>query len=433
MGVLPVEDYIRRPIELEQFSLYEWMTRCEQSPNSGLPKSYAKGNDDCETDVSEDTLMDWDDSCSDASSSNQSHEDLHDRASVDEMDMMPDSQQTLVDDDNTRRKMKSSPPHRTRHTKLQHYPFLEDHPLSDSHHVVCRPESDRHIPNFVGGMLPHSDVRDRDFYCLTMLALFVPWRNRRTLKKDQETWIDTFDSRVFMPWQLWVMKHFNLRYECLDARDDYHAQMTKDTAKEMHPMFSMDETGDVIMEFDKDGNELMTADYGINMEDHDNVIHGEAFRCKMLKAAKIQRIMGSKGCNWTMPVEALADMRHISPVEITDCHTSSHWKETITSLRQGILDKRQASNKGGLRTSIKFSKCYVNQTEILTRSHLTKRAKHQSDLHENRMQSVSAEFSLNAEQERAYNIIVQHAQSAIPEQLRMYIGGMGGTGKTQVL
>ncbi|PBK94525.1 hypothetical protein ARMGADRAFT_927811, partial [Armillaria gallica] len=48
-------------------------------------------------------------------------------------------------------------------------------------------------------------------------------------------------------------------------------------------------------------------------------------------------------------------------------------------------------------------------------------------------QSILAEFHLNAEQDRAYSIIVQHAQSSLPEQLRMYIGGMGSTGKTQVL
>ncbi|PBK84601.1 hypothetical protein ARMGADRAFT_859516, partial [Armillaria gallica] len=46
---------------------------------------------------------------------------------------------------------------------------------------------------------------------------------------------------------------------------------------------------------------------------------------------------------------------------------------------------------------------------------------------------VALEFGLNKEQEHAYRIIVQHAQSPLPEQLKMYIGGMGGTGKTQVL
>ncbi|KAK0432699.1 hypothetical protein EV421DRAFT_1691945, partial [Armillaria borealis] len=42
-------------------------------------------------------------------------------------------------------------------------------------------------------------------------------------------------------------------------------------------------------------------------------------------------------------------------------------------------------------------------------------------------------FKLNKEQDRAFSIVAQHAMSPISEQLRMYIGGMGGTGKSQVL
>ena len=42
-------------------------------------------------------------------------------------------------------------------------------------------------------------------------------------------------------------------------------------------------------------------------------------------------------------------------------------------------------------------------------------------------------YSLNEEQERAFRIIANHAVCQNPEQLRMYVGGMGGTGKSQVL
>ena len=42
-------------------------------------------------------------------------------------------------------------------------------------------------------------------------------------------------------------------------------------------------------------------------------------------------------------------------------------------------------------------------------------------------------FSLNEEQKRAFYIIANHASDTCPEQLKMYLGGMGGTGKTQVI
>ncbi len=42
-------------------------------------------------------------------------------------------------------------------------------------------------------------------------------------------------------------------------------------------------------------------------------------------------------------------------------------------------------------------------------------------------------FMLNKEQERAFRIIANHAVTPQSEQLKMYLGGMGGTGKSQVI
>jgi hypothetical protein len=49
------------------------------------------------------------------------------------------------------------------------------------------------------------------------------------------------------------------------------------------------------------------------------------------------------------------------------------------------------------------------------------------------MDSICSTFSLNAQQERAFRIVAQHSLHAGGDQLRMYIGGMGGTGKSQVI
>ena len=42
-------------------------------------------------------------------------------------------------------------------------------------------------------------------------------------------------------------------------------------------------------------------------------------------------------------------------------------------------------------------------------------------------------FTLNAEQERAFRIVANHSVEPKSEQLKMYLGGMGGTGKSQVI
>ena len=46
---------------------------------------------------------------------------------------------------------------------------------------------------------------------------------------------------------------------------------------------------------------------------------------------------------------------------------------------------------------------------------------------------IAVEFNLNKEQSRAFHIIANHAVSPESEQLKMYLGGMGGTGKSQVI
>ncbi|KNZ72337.1 hypothetical protein J132_04027, partial [Termitomyces sp. J132] len=47
--------------------------------------------------------------------------------------------------------------------------------------------------------------------------------------------------------------------------------------------------------------------------------------------------------------------------------------------------------------------------------------------------NIVYDFCLNKEQTRAFQIVAHHAAACNSEQLKMYMGGMGGTRKTQVL
>jgi len=49
------------------------------------------------------------------------------------------------------------------------------------------------------------------------------------------------------------------------------------------------------------------------------------------------------------------------------------------------------------------------------------------------MQEVATEFKLNKEQLRAFRLIANHSSCVAAEQLKMHLGGMGGTGKSQVI
>ena len=48
----------------------------------------------------------------------------------------------------------------------------------------------------------------------------------------------------------------------------------------------------------------------------------------------------------------------------------------------------------------------------------------------NVLEAVIQKIKLNTEQERAFRIVANHATINNPTQLKMYLGGMGGTGKS---
>ena len=54
-------------------------------------------------------------------------------------------------------------------------------------------------------------------------------------------------------------------------------------------------------------------------------------------------------------------------------------------------------------------------------------------LHHQFVETTIEEFNMNTEQEGLFRIIANHAQSKSFPQLKMYIGGMGGTGKSRVI
>ena len=67
-----------------------------------------------------------------------------------------------------------------------------------------------------------------------MLTLFKPWRRGLDLKNSaQATWDDIFNDYDFGTQQLQLMKNFNIQYECLDACDEYHAQLKKSIDKSL--------------------------------------------------------------------------------------------------------------------------------------------------------------------------------------------------------
>ncbi|KAH7903741.1 hypothetical protein BJ138DRAFT_1138679 [Hygrophoropsis aurantiaca] len=170
VGTSPVFDYVFRPLEFENMCLYDWV---RLSDKSRIPKPKES-----------------------KSSTKQKDKSKH-------------------------KNPKYSDYHR----------FTLGHPLYDSHHVRVLMRGEGIVPNFVGGHLPRHDKGDLDYYGLTMLTLFAPWRSGKDLKTTDISWHEQFSSHCFSDRQNEIMENFKVRYECLDARDDYSAQLKADEGK----------------------------------------------------------------------------------------------------------------------------------------------------------------------------------------------------------
>ncbi len=105
----------------------------------------------------------------------------------------------------------------------------------------------------------------------------------------------------------------------------------------------------------------------------------------------------------------------------------------MEKIKQSVIDARHSSNADPLHARYRTikDKRYVNQVKILNKKHLVRGLYDESD--EVVVAKVIESYGLNTEQDRAFRIVVQHSGDPSAEQLRMYIGGMGGTGKSRVL
>ncbi|KAF8224372.1 hypothetical protein L208DRAFT_1311848, partial [Tricholoma matsutake] len=86
------------------------------------------------------------------------------------------------------------------------------------------------VVNFIGANLPHCAQGDREYHCSTLLTFFKSWQTGKELKSSIENWNNAFSNHLFTARQLDLMKNFNIQFECLVARGDYHAQLQKNTS-----------------------------------------------------------------------------------------------------------------------------------------------------------------------------------------------------------
>ena len=385
LGLSPVYDYIYRSPMLEDLCLYDWI-QCYHRKKTKKSES----NKSLSTDEINDDIFDI------------SFE------TVTEIDEIPKAKAQNI------------------------FHFTTKHPLHDSHasHLISNYE--KRVPNFIGANLPRCDQGDREYYCCTMLTLFKPWRRGHDLKVSaQESWDDIFTEYEFTPKQVQLMKNFNIRYECLDARDDYRAQLKNGLDKTLIGSWDIlqNEDGDEIEEsLQQNINQSIIYD-NIPV---DPTTQGKNFLLRLKNMNMMKMILSDSGWINAKVSSALQYCNDFKPDRVLSSH---EWEADVKKMKEKVQDKRNENNKFVSKDSSESTNLPNNVKEnivkIVDKSYLEK--SFVAGEHTNQIDETVLKFDLNKEQERAFRIVANHAISINKDQLKMYLGGMGGTGKSWVL
>ena len=403
VGVSYVHDYIHRPEELDDMSLYDWIS------------TYKRGKLPAKTKTKSAQAVALDDGAVEES----------DREEFEEIQIAQDDDPTDSDDGDEERPSGLSDPPKAKGMLR----FTADHPLFATHGLKRLPSP--LVPNFVGQTLPRRDQGDREFYCTTMLTLFKPWRTGTTLKTKDASWDEAFTAHMFTERQEQIMKIFNIRYECLDQRDDFLSELKKG-ATAVSGLINDDEMNepallDEILVDDTSPNDI------IDIDDQQS----QRYKQQLKTMSITEYIMTRLG--WTACEPNTQDSgafpsgspSHYSYEPVSGIRVGSEWKEVVASKRRDILESRMQSFQPGRSSSATGSEVLFQGAKIVDIDYLEKKCV--SPDWKSEMDSVASMFHLNADQERAFRIVANHSCRPTSEKLKMHIGGMGGTGKSQVL
>ena len=322
--------------------------------------------------------------------------------------------------------------------------FRPEHPLCETRRIHENVDYGLHVVDFRGNRLPRASDND-ELYCLTMLILFKPggWRAPSDLKDPLHSWRQAFDSTAFDPHSASVMSNMNLLYECQDARDDYSAKRRRDkrTGLDCLAVFGSQDLNelDVVSEVDSYIDTQLSNENVDPLPDVNDV--SDRIRLQMEEMGDTLRELHS----------GAGPLRDISPSSplATDSFqslSSDHWKTVLATEKSRVLRTRNEEAPLNLDSipassgtvSSHNTVCVISPGSCDTAVHSrylegVGSDVFDSDLVTEQMKDICAHFTLNKEQVRAFVIIASAVTTPGREQLLMYLGGMGGTGKSQVI
>ncbi|OBZ73064.1 ATP-dependent DNA helicase PIF1 [Grifola frondosa] len=285
---------------------------------------------------------------------------------------------------------------------------------------------------------------------MTMLVLFNPtgWRSGTDLRAENATWEKTFEHTEFEPQHVKVMQNMNVLYECLDARDDFAAQ--RRAAGETFAfgfMSNSHEDGGSAdcAEAQEDKNTESDMAQLLSESGCEIGKHTMKIRTEMAHITNMMSTTRTSGKNNTGVALTSADAASL-PYSNTS-KTAVEWKALLDcakrdeiARREGYVRTERKSRIDVVATGFVSVRAKETPVRVITQADWDRLIRHGLDTsrgpQDSRVQilhEVADTFSLNEEQLRAFEIAAMHLIHHSSEPLRMYLGGMGGTGKSRVV
>ena len=322
--------------------------------------------------------------------------------------------------------------------------FHDGHHRSDSRVIHAHKDVRLNVVDFRGNRLPRACQSD-ELYCLTMLMLFKPggWRSGSDLKDPSVSWRAAFDSTLFSPHARKIMANMNLLYECQDARDDYSAQRRRERSNTL-PAFGLQDLNelDVQRDVDVEIDANMPSDT-VPLPEEDEASDHVRWQMEEMQG-RLQRLQAAPQASGPLlSVQAL-------PTSGYESFSSKHWKSVLTKAKRAVIDARKnlmadvtvppdLQAIGSARSlAAPNTVCVISPLACTMATHAdyirtVGNEVFTSDLVTPMMKDICAHFTLNREQVRAFVTIASAVTTPGHSQLKMYLGGMGGTGKSQVI
>lgn len=315
------------------------------------------------------------------------------------------------------------------------------HPQFDTHRLRIRQKYC--IPVILGPKIPRrsTSAASEQKWARAICILFKPWRKASDLKRADQTWLQAyleFEPRLSKR-DREIIKNMDVLTECKEARNEFSKGIQRDRLREMGSIVQ-DMMDDAIFNDGEAGNGAVYDGFDDSREGADSVAT-QAHRPSLPDA-----ILGGE-CVSVLDAYFKGDVHAANPPVPSASGGDDSIPHSIIKghlgLMKGLKRKRRpdfydgpADARPQKRKKIKDKKPEV-QVMTVDEDEGEMRYKPPSpqsffDV----VESIVEDFNLsgNPEQERAFRLVADNVSKGWgSEQLMMYVGGVGGTGKSHVI